>query len=416
VIKTKRKIKVGVVGLRRGMSFANLAAKTGMELVALCDIWEEKIRELRKVLKVPIYTSYHKFLEHDMDAVVLANYFHQHAPFAIKALNSGRHVLSEVIVCKTLGEGVALVRAFERSKKIYMLAENYVYMAYIQEMQRLYKKGEIGEMQLGECEYMHPCSAETLNKLAPGINHWRNYIPSTYYPTHALGPIMFITNTMPMSVNAQSIPFSKKDKQNLHIRRGDQASAIICRMNNGAVVTINGPLLRGHGNWYRIHGTRGLMENCRTSDDQDKLRIVHEEWDLKPGDIKEKIYRPDFPIMKDLARSSGHGGGDFFIAHHFAEAIRKNKQPWLNIYRGIAMSIVGIQAWRSCLADGAPFEISDLSKGKVRKKYEKDNWSPFPEDKGPGQPFSSIRGKIIPSAKQIAFARKVWKKMGYKKF
>ena len=33
--------------------------------------------------------------------------------------------------------------------------------------------------------------------------HWRNWIPSTYYCTHALAPLMYITDTMPLSVNCQ---------------------------------------------------------------------------------------------------------------------------------------------------------------------------------------------------------------------
>lgn len=35
-----------------------------------------------------IYTNYDKFLEYNMAAVILANYFHQHTLFAIKALKS----------------------------------------------------------------------------------------------------------------------------------------------------------------------------------------------------------------------------------------------------------------------------------------------------------------------------------------
>jgi len=78
------------------------------------------------------------------------------------------------------------------------------------------------------------------------------------------------------------------------------------------------------------------------------------------------------------------------------------------------MSVVGIQAWHSCLDNGSPFEIPDLSKEDMRKKYETDNWSPFPEDRGPGQPFPSIKGKIIPTVKQTAAARKIWEEMGYR--
>ena len=139
-------IRVGVVGVGRGRSFMRAAAPTGMELVAICDTWEERLEPEGKELGVSTYADYHAFLEHDMDAVVLANYFHEHAPFAIEALNAGKHVMSETAACHTLGEGVALARAVERSGKIYMFAENYPYTAYNQEMRRLYPKGTCGRI------------------------------------------------------------------------------------------------------------------------------------------------------------------------------------------------------------------------------------------------------------------------------
>ena len=92
-------IRVGVVGTGRGKAFITyingLMKEFGMELVAICDIWEEKLKKVGQELNVATYIDYEKFLEHDMDAVILANYFHEHAPFAIKALEAGKHVLSE---------------------------------------------------------------------------------------------------------------------------------------------------------------------------------------------------------------------------------------------------------------------------------------------------------------------------------
>ena len=111
-------IRVGVVGVGRGSGFARSAHLVGMELVALCDVWEEKLQPLAAELGVAAYTDYDKFLEHEMDAVILANYFHQHAPFAVKALEAGLHVMSETAACHTLAEGVALARAVEKTGKI----------------------------------------------------------------------------------------------------------------------------------------------------------------------------------------------------------------------------------------------------------------------------------------------------------
>ena len=406
-------IRMGVIGMWRGMSFASAAPYVGMEVVAVCDIWEQRLLEAGKRFNVATYADYDKFLEHDMDAVVLCNFFHEHAPFAIKALQSGKHVMSETSACKTLGEGAALARAVEKSGKIYMFAENYAYFAYVQEMRRLYQAGEIGEVQYAEGEYIHPTDSRTRNLLSPGMNHWRNWIPSTYYCTHAMSPIMHVTDTRPLSVNALSIPRSDKDLENIHVRHSDLAAVIICQMDNDSVARVVGVGLRGHGNWYRFHGTRGLMENLR-SGNQGMLRIVHDEFDKREGDEAERIYQPDFPIHADLARQAGHGGGDFFTTYHFAEAIRNNEQPYMNVYRALDMTLVGIQGWRSCLANGAPFEIPDFRQESVRAKYENDDWSPMPEDRRPGQPPASIKGEITPGPEAMAFAKQIWAEMGYK--
>ncbi|UVI33596.1 Gfo/Idh/MocA family protein [Paenibacillus spongiae] len=404
-------MRVGVVGVGRGSSFYGGAQAVGMELVAICDVWEERLQQLGQEFGVTTYADYDQFLRHDMDAVILANFFHEHAPFAIRALEAGKHVMSETSACKTLKEGVALARAVEKSGKIYMMAENYPYFVYNQEMRRLYQEGHVGELQFGEGEYIHPCSAEEMAVLGPGLAHWRNHRAATYYCTHALAPIMFITDRRPTSVNALCIPFMESDTQKLLVRHNDSAATIMLRMDNEAVVTLNGVTLRGHGNWYRIHGTRGQMENMRTGD-PNRVRLRHEPYDLVEGEELEKIYLPEFPVHPDLAQQAGHGGGDFFTNYYFAEAIRKNEQPYLDVYRALDMTIVGIQAYRSALANGAPFEIPDFRDESVRMKYENDDWSPFFEDRRPGQPFPSYQGEKKPSEEAVAYARSVWKRIG----
>jgi predicted dehydrogenase len=199
-------IRVGVIGVGRGQSFASGATElVGMELVALCDTWEEKLHEAGRRYGVATYTDYDRFLEHDMDAVILANYFHEHTPFALKALAAGKHVMSETAANTTLAEGVALCRAVEQSDRIYMFAENYPFTRFNMEMRRVYQTGEIGRVTYAEGEYNHPMEPDAINRLSPGLNHWRNWLPSTYYCTHALAPLMVITDTMPTSVNALSI-------------------------------------------------------------------------------------------------------------------------------------------------------------------------------------------------------------------
>ncbi|MDF2715857.1 MAG: hypothetical protein K0R28_2782 [Paenibacillus sp.] len=405
-----KEIRIGIVGFKRGKSFIS-SPEFGFKLVAVCDKDEERLKDLNKMEGVTGYTDYDKFLEHDMDAVIVANYFHQHAPFAIKALKAGKHVLSETMACKTIQEGVELIRTVEQTGKIYLFAENYAYIRFVQEMRKLYQNGTIGDVRYAEGAYNHSFSKDQNLGVAPGLNHWRNHIPSTYYHTHALAPLMYITDTMPVKVNALSI--ADPDQENRSVRRGDPGSVILCRMSNGSVFRLFGKNLAGGGTYYRMHGTRGLMENVMGANKQ-LVRVAHERHDMQADEPEEMIYAPEFPFHKEVARNAGHGGGDFWTMHYFGEAIRSGEQPYLNVYRGVAMSIVGILAWKSALEDGAPYEVPDLSKEEVRKLHENDDWSPWPEDRRPGQPWPSIKGEVIPSDEMIAYANKYWTEKGIK--
>ncbi|MCK5644905.1 MAG: Gfo/Idh/MocA family oxidoreductase, partial [Gammaproteobacteria bacterium] len=411
---TGKIIRVGVVGLGRGRAFARGAGpQLGIKLVALCDTWEEKLAAVGKELGVATYTDYEKFLAHDMDAVILANYFHQHAPFAIKALQAGKHVMSETTACLTLAEGVALIREVEKSGRIYMFAENYPYMLFNQEMRRIYRSGRIGQFMYGEGEYVHPEDADFWNRISPGVDHWRNWIPATYYSTHALAPIMFITDTRPVKVNGFVVPYAEDDPvPERSVRQNDAASMIALRMDNGAVVKLLQVHLRGESIWVRIHGSRGQMENLRHGD-RNMVRLRREHYHEERTEPVEQIYLPDFPEHRAEALKAGHGGGDFFMNFHFAEAIRKNEQPFLDVYRAVAMSTVGILAYRSALQDSNTLQVPDFRRESEREKYAADDWSPDPAKWREDQPWPSILGDIEPTGKGLAYAHKVWKSIGY---
>jgi len=409
-------IKIGIIGLGRGMTFApskesqKLEELLGFKLAAVCDNNKDKLELARPKLgdEVQLYTDFDEMLASDIDAVILANYFDEHAPFAIKALEAGKHVMSECSCNATLAEGVALCRAVERTGKIYMLAENYPYSRTTMELRRIVQSGEIGTPMYGEGEYNHPSPPDEHSYFGPGRYHWRNNIPPTYYCTHALAPLMVATDTMPKTVNGLSLA-------NAEVFRGcskrmDPAAVFLCRMDNGAVFRILGQCMPGHSRYYRIHGTHGAAETDRT----DKLRVWHDDFDIPAGSCKERIYVPEWPEHAELANKAGHSGGDFWTMFYFTQAIREGKQPYLDVYRGVAMSSAGIQAWRSCLNNGAEMEIPDFRDEESRKKFENDHWSPLlKEGMDPASiPPVSIAG-YEPSEEDWKRAEEVWKSTNY---
>ena len=123
-----RSLKIGVVGTIRGLTFIELLQVMGGQacLWAICESDKEKAEKIKEKIPgdVAIYSDYDEFLDSGIDAVVLCNFFHEHASFAIKALDKGIHVLSDTTAAPTMGECVALCRAVERSSAKYMLGAN----------------------------------------------------------------------------------------------------------------------------------------------------------------------------------------------------------------------------------------------------------------------------------------------------
>jgi predicted dehydrogenase len=408
-------IRVGVVGARRGETFMRQAPSAGMTLVAICDTWQERLREVGERYGIATYADYDEFLTHDLDAVVLANYFHQHAPFAIKALRAGKHVLSECAACSTLAEGVALCRAVEQTGQIYMLAENYPYTAFNLDLARRYRAGEIGRVLYAEGEYNHPGSFDWHMGIAPGQRHWRNHLPATYYCTHAMAPLMVITDTLPVRVNGFAAPWPEDSPRQRLWRQQDAAGLIIAQMDNGAIFKLLQGGLPGHSIFYRIHGERGLLETGRGPGywGPGSVRVVHDEWDLQPGEVAEQVAYPRFPDWAAAAASAGHGGGDFFTNYYFAEAIRRGEPPYLNVYRGVAMSVIGILAWKSVLNHSQSYAVPDFTREASRHAYADDHWRPFDlEDPRAPPTISSGRPReVIPE--NLARAREIWDALGY---
>jgi predicted dehydrogenase len=344
------------------MSYAKCAAQAGITLTALCDNSVDRLKAADVGESVAKYDDYDEFLTHDMDAVILANYFHEHQPFAVKALRAGKHVMSETSCHFTIAEGVELCEVVEDTGLIYMLAENYPYMVFNQELHRLYQSGELGRVAYAEGEYNHPMSEEDLKRYIPSDDHWRVWLPRGYYCTHALAPLMYITELMPISVVSYSVDATK------------HGFAFLIKMEEGAIFRLIGGSIPGHSNFYRIHGSGGAAEITRGPGyfGPQQVRVWHDPWDVPDGVPTERVYVPSWPYNAEVAEQAGHGGGDFWVNYHFAQAIRTGTQPFLDVYRGVAMSSAGIMMERSMRAGGMPFEIPDFRNKAVRERYKSD--------------------------------------------
>ena len=406
------KIKLGVYGAGRGEHLVASAELNGFELTAICDRCEPLLRRAKKKYgdrHIAFYRDYDEFLAHDFDAVIVANYATEHADAVIKALASGRHVMSECMAMFTMAEGVRLVEAVERYGKVYFFAENYPFMRQNLEMARLYQSGDMGRFLYGEGEYIHPATVDQRVSLMSGPEHWRSWLPVTYYCTHSMGPVMLITGTMPVQVNGLIVPH---DYDDVHqnglgsIKMDDCMSILMCTMDNGALAKIMPcAKLKDHGNRCRICCNKGSMEWGQGHDGI--LRVHREPFDCPEGTAPNACYHPGWPEGFQDAGSQGHGGGDYFTTYYFAQAIREGSKPKIDVYMATAMTAIGIQGYKSALQGGVPMEVPDFRKPEVRDRYRHDEWNPDPARHREGYPPSSVLGKIDVSNESLAiFAAK----------
>ncbi len=373
VFNTGKRIRLGLWGLGRGMSFYSMCDALNIDVVAGCDFNEHMRRRFKEAKpKALVTASAGEFLGADFDAVLLATYCPAHAGDAIRCLRAGKHVLSEVTAFHTMAEGVELVETVRKTGLVYNLAENYPFTAPHMYLARKWKEGLFGELMYAEGEYVHEVRSLAFTyidgvPIIPGhaLHNWRSWLHFHYYCTHSLGPIMVITGTRPTRVvslpSAHCLPGYPIPKiQGL----GGIAPSLI-NMDNGAVVR---NLMGGTTNdvhLFRYWGTKGSAE----ATDRLFLRLGG------GGSTPKMEVRTDWGELTDLAARTGHGGGDFWVLYYFARQILDGTPAPFDIHAAADVTIPGILAYRSSREGGRPYDVPDFRKKKDRDACRNDHFA-----------------------------------------
>ena len=371
------KVKIGVIGGGRGKSMIRYGREaSNAELVAICDFRDDVLERMKKECGedgISYYTDYDAFLQHDMDAVILANYANQHAPFAIKAMRAGKHVFSEVLPVQTLKEAVELIETVEETGKIYAYGENYCFMAAPYEMRKLYRQGLIGEFEYGEGEYVHNCEPIWPEITYGEADHWRNNMYATFYCTHSIGPMIHITGLRPVRVTGFEGPKTER-KLRVGSKSGSFGMELIELENGGIFKSIHGDLYVD-SIWYSIYGSKGNMESARESAQNgayDRIYIHADAYSGGYDTTRKDTYLP-VRAQDEQAKSFGHGTSDFYTMYHFVRRIQGDPEAdIIDVYEALDMFLPVLFAYRSVLNGGIPMEIPNLRDKSVRDLYRND--------------------------------------------
>lgn len=349
------KVKIGVVGMIRGAYvISEVVGEPNVEVVAICDTDPKVLADAKTRLEkagaanVVCYADYDTMLaEADIDAVYVVTYASDHVSFVVKALNAGKHVLSEIPTVASVEEVKILKDAVSAHPELkYMAAENCCYWGFIQAWKKMFEAGKFGDVVYAESEYLHSLKPEEI-KPYENPNHWRRYLFAIKYLTHNLGPLLYVMDDEVVSVTCME-PDTVYNPHKLGVENG----VALFKTAKGAVIRILisfGSYCK-NGHRFRIMGTKGTIE---TGFDQTTHSFA--AFDDIPGS-KEKYI--DIPINDvSFGIAGGHGGADKKMVLDFLKCIIEDKQPELDVDMGIKMSLPGIIAHDSAAQGGTALEI-----------------------------------------------------------
>ena len=338
-----RKVRVGIVGYgycRFGAQFG-FQDHPSVEVVAVSDLIPDRRKGLMKACRcAKSYESLELLIKDPkIEAVFVATDAPSHARHCIEVLKSGKHAMSAVpATFGSIEEGEKLLETVKKTGLKYMMAETSSFRADCWAMHQIYQAGGFGRLVYSEGEYFH-----YMPKPLPSFKAWRTGSPPLWYPTHSTAYYVGVTGKRFVSVScggfragfAACKPGANRYKNEFtdeialfQTSEGGVSRQCVCKSVVGY-----------HAEAGRVFGEKGSMNGTRYS-----------------GRLK-KLPDTTRPPLPPGVAGGGHGGSHGLLADEFITSILADRQPLVNIYEALAMTVPGIVAHSSALKDGETMKV-----------------------------------------------------------
>jgi len=344
-----RKIRVGIVGYgvcKFGAQFG-FQDHPNVEVVAVSDLIPDRRNGLMQECRcAKSYDSLEELVKDPrIEAVFVATDAPSHPRHCMEVLNHGKHVMTAVpAVLGSLQEAEQLVETVRKTGLKYMMAETSCFREDCYAMRKIYRAGGFGKLLYSEGEYYHYSPTPI-----PSYKDWRVGLPPLWYPTHSTA--YYIGTT------------------------GKRFTSVSCVGSNAAGYAAFAPGGNKYGNpfsdevamFQTSEGGASRMLMC-----MGVFGLVNETGRVfgEKGYMNEMNYQGTMKDLPDLARPAlppsvdpgGHGGSHGPLMNEFVTAILQDREPIVNVYEALAMTVPGIIAHQSALKGGETLKIPQFDK------------------------------------------------------
>ncbi len=154
-----KKLKVGIIGcggIANGKHMPSLKNIDMVEMVAFCDIVEERATKAAEEFgteNAKAYSNYKDLLkDKSIDVIHVCTPNKSHADITVDALESGKHVMCEKPMAKTAAEGRRMLEAAKRTGKKLTIGYQNRFRADSQYLHKACERGDLGEVYFAKAQ------------------------------------------------------------------------------------------------------------------------------------------------------------------------------------------------------------------------------------------------------------------------
>ncbi len=283
----------------------------GLTLHGICDTQEEARRNAEKSLagRIKLFSDLDEVLKDDaVELVTLVTPHDTHAPLAIKALNAGRHVLTEKVMCLNTAEADAMIEAAKESRKMLTVFQNRRWDSDFLTVKDAVESGILGDVFLVEScvtVYGKPSGWRAVKKHGGGqLYDWG---------AHLFDQAVQLVRRDPVTVFAEI----QRRVWDVDV---DTFAKVIVRFENGCLFEVD----LGNVQWtskprWQVFGEKGALVK-ETFDPEEKAR-VRTSLNGTPGELRLESVPGDWSEVYTNVSRHLNEGADLIVK---PENVRKS--------------------------------------------------------------------------------------------
>ncbi|MBQ3274309.1 MAG: Gfo/Idh/MocA family oxidoreductase [Christensenellaceae bacterium] len=367
-------VSIGVAGLGFGREFVPIYLKhPNVDKVAInCRTPEtlQKVGDENGIPEEMRFLNYDEMLAcPDLNAIHVVTPPNTHYEYVMRALEAGKNVACTVPMGLSNDELKNICKKVRQTGLKYMMMETAIYTR-----EYLYAKNLVTTGQLGKIQFVRGSHMQDMS-----IDGWAGFwlgLPPMWYGTHAISPLLDITQSFPEYVICHGSGTLRPELTEKYGSPFAIETTTIKLKDTDLCAEATRSLydtVRQYRESFDVYGTKMAFEWEQLVDEGCAIHYGGEEagrvvapdvLDCLPESIRQFSKKENIsdPTQPSFIQGSGHGGSHPHLVHEFISAIVEDRKPYVDEIVSANFTSAGICSHESAMKGGEKVYVPDFTK------------------------------------------------------